>query len=149
MGWFKKNADKESKKPLSPKSSYDLYNESQTQLIKSNDKENLLVAYTEELSDKKDVKDKMNDTKSIKTTQSSGRRIYYVSARKDKDGKKIGWEVKKEKAAKITKLCATKAEAIALVKELASNQGYTCIIRKVDGSIQETIKFDANNKKSE
>lgn len=75
-----------------------------------------------------------------------GRNIYYVSVRKDKDGKKLGWEVKKEKAAKITKLCATKEEALALVKSLADNQGSTCIIRKMDGSIQETIKFDPTKK---
>lgn len=70
------------------------------------------------------------------------RNIYYVSARKDKDGKKLGWEVKKEKADRITKICATKEEAIALVKSLAQKQKSTIIIRKVDGTIQETIKFD-------
>ena len=70
------------------------------------------------------------------------RNIYYVCARKDKDGKKIGWEVKKEKADRITKICATKDEAIALVKSLAEKQKSTIIIRKVDGSIQETIKYN-------
>lgn len=83
--------------------------------------------------------EKMEEKKDAKIVK---RNIYYVSARKDKDGKKVGWEVKKEKAAKITKLCSTKEEAIALVKELAGNQGSTCIIRKMDGSIQETLRFE-------
>lgn len=86
------------------------------------------------------IEEKITEEK--KETKQTKRNIYYVSARKDKDGKKVGWEVKKEKAAKITKLCSTKEEAIALVKELAGNQGSTCIIRKMDGSIQETLRFE-------
>lgn len=75
-----------------------------------------------------------------------GRNIYYVSARKDKNGKKIGWEVKKENATKVTRIVDTKDEAIEIVKELAGNNESTVIIRKMDGSIQETMKF--KNKES-
>ena len=97
----------------------------------------------------KDQKDIMKTTKtiSIDTSDRKGRNIYYVSARKDKAGKKLGWEVKKENASKITKLCETKEQAIEYVKEKAGNQGSTCIIRKVDGSIDKTLKFDIPSSK--
>jgi uncharacterized protein YdaT len=82
-------------------------------------------------------------TTKIKTgaTKTLGRNIYYVSARKDKTGKKIGWEVKKENSLKVTRVVNTKEEAIEIVKELAGHNESTVIIRKVDGSIQETLKF--------
>ncbi|MGL4251970.1 MAG: DUF2188 domain-containing protein [Metamycoplasmataceae bacterium] len=82
-----------------------------------------------------------NSSTSKTTTKTSGRNIYYVSARKDKTGKKLGWEIKKENASKVTRIVDTKEEAIAIVKELAGNNESSVIIRKVDGSIQETIKF--------
>ncbi|MGL5205044.1 MAG: DUF2188 domain-containing protein [Metamycoplasmataceae bacterium] len=75
------------------------------------------------------------------STKTIGRNIYYVSARKDKTGKKLGWEVKKENASKVTRIVNTKEEALEIVKELAGHNESTVIIRKVDGSIQETIKF--------
>lgn len=71
-----------------------------------------------------------------------GRNIYYISARKDKDGKKEGWEVKMENCQKISALVSTKEEAITRAKELAGKKSSTIIIRKLDGSIQETIKFN-------
>lgn len=96
----------------------------------------------------KDQKDIMKTkTISIDTNDKKGRNIYYVSARKDKTGKKLGWEVKKENATKITKFCDTKEQAIEYVKEKAGNQGSTCIIRKVDGSIDKTLKFDIPSSK--
>ncbi|MGL5617860.1 MAG: DUF2188 domain-containing protein [Metamycoplasmataceae bacterium] len=82
-----------------------------------------------------------NSSASKTASKISGRNIYYVSARKDKTGKKIGWEIKKENASKVTRIVDTKEEALAIVKELAGNNESTVIIRKVDGSIQETIKF--------
>lgn len=89
------------------------------------------------------TKNTKSNTKNDKltSTRSLGRNIYYVSARKDKSGKKIGWEVKKENAAKVTRIVNTKEEALEIVKELAGHNESTVIIRKVDGSIQETIKF--------
>lgn len=93
---------------------------------------------------------KMSETKSnckteksdkVTATRTLGRNIYYVSARKDKNGKKVGWEVKKENASKVTRIVNTKEEALEIVKELAGNNESTVIIRKVDGSIQETLKF--------
>lgn len=70
-----------------------------------------------------------------------GRNIYYISARKDNANKVIGWEVKKEKCERVTAICRTKEEALEKVKLLAANVGATVIIRKMDGSIQETLKF--------
>ncbi|MGL5733076.1 MAG: DUF2188 domain-containing protein [Metamycoplasmataceae bacterium] len=82
-----------------------------------------------------------NSSASKTTAKTSGRNIYYVSARKDKTGKKLGWEIKKENASKVTRVVDTKDEALAIVKELAGHNESTVIIRKVDGSIQETLKF--------
>lgn len=153
MGLFNWGKNKKKKKQetlngIKPKPSYDLYNNGETQSIKTQN--SILVAYDENKIEQQTSPNvlkfnhlKDNGKKDMKKeNKSTGRNIYYVSARKDKDGKKIGWEVKKEKAIKITKLCATKEEAVMLVKELAGNRGSTCIIRKMDGSIQETIKFD-------
>ncbi len=77
----------------------------------------------------------MVDKKDVK-----GRNIYYISARKE-DGKKIGWEVKMENCEKVSAVCETKEEAIKRAKELAGKKSSTIIIRKVDGTIQDTIKF--------
>lgn len=72
--------------------------------------------------------------------QLKGRNIYYLSARKDKDGKKECWEIKMENCDRVSALVPTKAEAIKKAKELAGKKSATIIIRKVDGKIQETIK---------
>ncbi|MGL6125306.1 MAG: DUF2188 domain-containing protein [Metamycoplasmataceae bacterium] len=80
-------------------------------------------------------------SESKKNTKQIGRNIYYVSARKDKSGAKVGWEVKKENATKVTRIVSTKEHALDIVKELAGNNESTVIIRKLDGSIQETIKY--------
>lgn len=71
-----------------------------------------------------------------------GRNIYYLSARKDKDGKKECWEIKMENCERVSALANTKDEAIKKAKELAGKKSATIIIRKVDGSIQDTIKFN-------
>lgn len=74
-----------------------------------------------------------------------GRNIYYISARKDsKTKKKLLWEVKKENCLKVSQTYPTKEEALARAKELGKNQDSTIIIRKLDGSIQETIKYNDN-----
>ncbi|MDE5767605.1 MAG: DUF2188 domain-containing protein [Malacoplasma sp.] len=88
---------------------------------------------------------KKTDTKptkkdSQKEVQSKGRNIYYLSARKGKDGKKDCWEIKMENCKKVSALADTKDEAIKKAKELAGKKSATIIVRKVDGSIQETIK---------
>lgn len=75
------------------------------------------------------------------------RNIYYISARKGDEGEKLGWEVKKEKCERVTAIFKTKEEALAKVKALAEKSGATVIIRKMDGSIQETIKFGELEKK--
>lgn len=169
MGWFKnwresKKKKKETQDIKPPQSSYEIYNQSETLELKADVKEDLSslderkvdVSITNTNLDVKKSK-KQDKTKTvttstkIRTTQvktkerkmanEKGRNIYYVSARKDKDGKKVGWEVKKENAEKITKLCETKEQAIEFVREKAGNQGSTCIIRRLDGSIEKTMKF--------
>ena len=77
-----------------------------------------------------------------KENVSKGRNIYYLSARKDKDGSKEGWEVKKENCQKVSAILPTKEEAIKKAKDLAGKKSATIIIRRLDGSIQETIKFN-------
>lgn len=86
-------------------------------------------------------------TMSTSTTEKKGRNIYYISARKNDEGKVIGWEVKKEKCEKITALCKTKEIALEKVKALAANSGATVIIRKMDGTIQDTLKFASKDEK--
>lgn len=76
-----------------------------------------------------------------------GRNIYYISARKNDEGKVVGWEVKKEKCERVTALCKTKEEALDKVKVLAANSGATVIIRKMDGTIQDTLKFASKDEK--
>ncbi len=66
--------------------------------------------------------------------------IYYVSARYDGDVK-IGWEIKRGNAAKVTAVCETKEEAKDKVKVLAKNSEATVIIYKMDGKIDETYKI--------
>ena len=67
---------------------------------------------------------------------------YYISVKKDKSGKKLGWEVKKGRNPE--KLCANKEEALSYVKSVVEqeNQEATCVIRKTDGSVQEKLKFN-------
>lgn len=161
MGWFTKwkSKRKEKKETLDikpPKSSYEIYNQNETLTFSTlDDDENLDKEYKSvygktNLDQKSNKKSKSRKTSSksqggenMAIAKDKGRNIYYVSARKDNKGKKLGWEVKKENANKITKLCDTKEEAIEFVKEKAGNQGSTCIIRKLDGSIDKTIKFEA------
>lgn len=83
---------------------------------------------------------KTND-KATEKKGPKGRNIYYLSARKDKDRKKEGWEVKMENCERISALVATKEEAIEKVKSLAGKKSATIIIRRLDGSIQDTIKY--------
>lgn len=83
----------------------------------------------------------------MSTTEKKGRNIYYISARKNDEGKVIGWEVKKEKCEKITTLCKSKEISLEKVKALAANSGATVIIRKMDGTIQDTLKFASKDKK--
>lgn len=167
----RKEAKQDSKEVKRPDSSYDIYNQSETLTLQADLNENLNSSISEkqklEITDTSlDVEEKEEESKETKTrtievkktsaqsiktsrdkekkedmAEKKGRNIYYVSVRKDKNGKKLGWEVKKENADKITRLCETKEEAIGYVKEKAGNQGSTCIIRKLDGSIEKTMKF--------
>lgn len=80
--------------------------------------------------------------KNIKTNNPAKKISYYISVKKDKTGKKLGWEVKK--GYNLEKLCSSKDEALTYVKTVVEqeNQEATCTIRKVDGSIQEKLKFN-------
>lgn len=66
------------------------------------------------------------------------RNIYYLTCRKDKNGKKTGWEVKIEKAKKVTGIFETKEKALAKIRQLAGNKGATVIVYKLDGTVQTT-----------
>lgn len=81
-------------------------------------------------------------TQNIKTNNLPKKISYYISVKKDKTGKKLGWEVKK--GYNLEKLCSSKDEALTYVKTIIEqeNQEATCTIRKVDGSIQEKLKFN-------
>ncbi|MGL5246470.1 MAG: DUF2188 domain-containing protein [Mycoplasmoidaceae bacterium] len=94
-------------------------------------------------SAKKKPAKKTSSTKKASSSKSAStnRNIYHVSPRKDKAGKKIGWEIKLEGSKKVTSFCKTKDEAISKVKSFASNKGATIMIKKIDGSHQETIKL--------
>lgn len=68
--------------------------------------------------------------------------IYYVTIREDEKGKKVGWEIKRGSASKVSAVVKTKEDALAKVKEFAKNSEATVMIYKIDGSLQETIKFN-------
>lgn len=80
-----------------------------------------------------------SEEKSMAQTKTTA---YYISVKKDKSGKKLGWEVKKGRNPE--KLCANKEEALSYVKSVVEqeNQEATCVIRKTDGSVQEKLKFN-------
>ncbi len=67
--------------------------------------------------------------------------IYYVSQKKDTKE----WVVKRGNAEKASAVLKTKVEAVDKAKEFAKNSSATIIVRKMDGSIQETISY--KNKK--
>lgn len=66
---------------------------------------------------------------------------YYLTTRVE-SGKKVGWEIKRGNAAKVSAVVPTKEAAKAKVKELAKNSKATVIIYKMDGSIEETYKIN-------
>ncbi len=154
--WRQKRKDKKAEKSENvkqPSSSYEIYNSNETQILEPvNDKkvsvgydedENIKVTNTSLDVEKKANRKSSGKTQTISKDAKNKRNIYYVSVRKDKEGRKLGWEVKKENAERVTRICETKEQAIDFVKEKAGNQGSTCIIRKVDGSIDKTMKFDS------
>ncbi len=78
-------------------------------------------------------------TKAKKTHQPTN--IYYVTAREE-NGKKIGWEIKRGSASKVTAVVKTKENALEKVREFAKNSEATVMIYKADGTLQDTIKFN-------
>lgn len=76
-----------------------------------------------------------------KTTKKAPTNIYYLTARK-KDGKKIGWEVKRGNAKAVSALCDTKEEAMEKVKALAKSSKATVKIYKADGTVEKTYKIN-------
>lgn len=67
--------------------------------------------------------------------------IYYLTLRQE-NGKKVGWEIKRGNASKVSALVKTKEQAKAKVKELAKSTSATVIIYKMDGTIDETYKIN-------
>ena len=74
--------------------------------------------------------------------QTTKRNIYYVTARKAFGKVKIGWEVKKEKADRISKICTTKDEAISYATHLAYKTKAIVIVRKINGHLDQKIWFE-------
>ena len=79
--------------------------------------------------------------KNKKTSKKEPTNIYYVTAREEKN-KKVGWEVKRGSAAKVSAFLKTKEEALEKVRELARNSEATVMIYRADGSLQDTITFN-------
>lgn len=79
-------------------------------------------------------------TANKKVSKKEPTNIYYVTMREEK-GKKVGWEVKRGAASKVTAIVETKEAALDKVKELAKNAEATVMIYKADGKLQDTIKF--------
>ncbi len=67
--------------------------------------------------------------------------IYYLTMREEK-GKKVGWEVKRGNASKVSAFVKTKEEAKAKVRELAKNSSATVMIYRMDGTVEETYKIN-------
>lgn len=65
---------------------------------------------------------------------------YYLTARIEND-KKVGWEIKRGNAAKVSAFVATKEEAKAKVKILAHSSNATVMIYRADGTVEETYKI--------
>lgn len=85
---------------------------------------------------KKD-KNKVNNEKPKKQPTN----IYYLTMREE-NGKKVGWEIKRGNAAKVSAVVKTKEQAKNKVKELAKSTSATVIIYKMDGTIEETYKIN-------
>ena len=90
---------------------------------------------------KKPKKEEKKISKKETTTSKKPTNIYYLTMREEK-GKKVGWEIKRGNAAKVSAFVKTKEEAKIKVKELAKNSEATVIIYKMDGSIEETYKIN-------
>ena len=67
--------------------------------------------------------------------------IYYLTMREE-NGKKVGWEIKRGNAAKVSAVVKTKEEAKNKVYELAKNTSATVIIYKMNGTIDQTYKIN-------
>lgn len=67
--------------------------------------------------------------------------IYYLTMRQE-NGKKVGWEVKRGNASKVSAIVKTKEEAKSKVNDLAKSTSATVIIYKMDGTIDETYKIN-------
>lgn len=70
-----------------------------------------------------------------KDKTSQGGPTQHVRARDD------GWAVVKEGADRATRVLDTKAEAVEVAREIASNQGSKLVIHRQDGSVQETRDY--------
>lgn len=70
-----------------------------------------------------------------KGTSGGGGPAQHVMPRDD------GWAVVKEGADRATRVLETKAEAVEVGREIASNQGSKLVIHRQDGSVQETRDY--------
>lgn len=159
-----KNEEYENIEIKRPENSYDIYNQNETLTLKT-DLENDFMILENEIekikthpidldqktsevtnkatANKKETKSK-NSANNVNQNHSS---IYIIYEKNDVNGKSLGWQVKKENSSRASKTYKTKEQTIEFVKNKAINQNSTCIIKNSDGSVDETIVFEAKNLK--
>lgn len=160
-----------------PENSYDIYNQNETLTLKTdlenefivfeNEMDKIKTAILEDENKKTDeiIKDtssieNQSNTKKIKIAKTTKQpfdntsenqnhsSIYIIYEKNDSKGNSLGWQVKKENSTRASKTYKTKEQTIEFVKNKAINNNSTCIIKKNDGSIAETIVFEAKNLKN-
>lgn len=145
-----------------PENSYDIYNQNETLTLKTDLENDFMILENEiekikthpidldqknteitnkVVANKKEAKSK-NSTNNENQNHSS---IYIIYEKNDVNGKSLGWQVKKENSSRASKTYKTKEQTIEFVKNKATNKNSTCIIKNSDGSIDETIVFEAKN----
>lgn len=158
-----KNEKSENIEIKRPENSYDIYNQNETLTLKT-DLENDFMILENEIEKIKthpiDIDQKTSErtnevattnkeeTKSKNSTNNENQNnssIYIIYEKNDVNGKSLGWQVKKENASRASKTYKTKEQTIEFVKNKAINKNSTCIIKNSDGSINETIVFEAKN----
>ncbi len=90
---------------------------------------------------RREEKAKAKQAAETKESKKEPTNIYYLTMREEK-GKKVGWEVKRGNASKVSAFVKTKEEAKAKVKELAKNSSATVMIYRMDGTVEETYKIN-------
>lgn len=139
MGFFKRNKDKkEAKQEIINK---DLNNKND-KVSKETTNQKASVKVDKKPNTKVKQVTKPTTKSAVKTVaKKQPTNIYYLTTRLE-NNKKVGWEIKRGNATKVSAVVATKEEAKAKVKILAKNSNASVIIYRLDGSIEETYKIN-------